>query len=231
LTKPSASVSAQHGATDPTALHQHFLTILPVVQRHGQVYFRHLNAEAKEEAIAEMVALSWCWFLRLIDQEKDASEFPTAIATYAAKAVNSGRRLCGQQKAKDVLSRRAQRRHGFVVEALPASGSRSFESIYGLVHGQQEIDAYEERLRDNSQTPPPDAAAFRLDFPHFLDTLTRRDRQLAMFLSLGHSAKQAAAKFGLSQGRVTQIRQRLCKEWYALHGETAPFEERTAGTH
>ena len=42
---------------------------------------------------------------------------------------------------------------------------------------------------------------------------------------LGHSNKQAAATFRLSPGRVSQIRQRLCREWFARHGEKAPFED------
>ena len=106
---------------------------------------------------------------------------------------------------------------------MPTSTQRSFEDIHALVRGQQELDAYEERLQDNHVTPPPDAAAFRIDFPRFLGTLSERDRDLAMYLSLGHSAKKAAERFGLSPGRITQIRQRLCKEWHGMHGEEAPF--------
>jgi len=44
-------------------------------------------------------------------------------------------------------------------------------------------------------------------------TLTDRDRRLAEFLSLGHSGKHVAHKFGISPGRVTQLRQQWCKEW------------------
>jgi hypothetical protein len=65
----------------------------------------------------------------------------------------------------------------------------------------------------------PDAAAFRLDFPQFLGDLSARDRQLAMFLSLGHSAKKAAERFSLSQGRITQLRQQWCREWQRGQGE------------
>ena len=73
----------------------------------------------------------------------------------------------------------------------------------GASQGQQDVDAYEERLRDNTVTPPPDAAAFRIDWSHFLATLSARDRQLAHFLSLGHAGKAAARKFRLSPDRVT----------------------------
>src|SRR5205823_10466559 len=132
-----------------------------------------------------------------------------------ARAVKSGRRACGMERAEDVMSPVAQQRHSFTLEALPSSTRRSFEALYGLVNGQQDADAYEERLRDNTVTPPPDAAAFRIDWSHFLARLSERDRQLAHFLSLGRRAKVAAKKLKLSPGRVTQLRQQWFKEWLA----------------
>ena len=66
-----------------------------------------------------MVALSWKWFLRLAQRGKDPTQFPSAIASYAARAVRSGRGVCGQENGKDVLSPLAQRRHRFTVGKLP----------------------------------------------------------------------------------------------------------------
>ena len=60
--------------------------------------------------------------------------------------------------------------------------------------------------------------------------MTRRDRRLAVFLSLGYSNKQAAATFQLTRGRVSQLRKHWCRQWYARHGEKAPFEERVRPT-
>jgi hypothetical protein len=60
--------------------------------------------------------------------------------------------------------------------------------------------------------------------------LGRRDRRLAHFLSLGNSAKDAARKFKLSTGRITQLRQQWCREWHALHDEKVPFPRRKIGT-
>jgi hypothetical protein len=97
----------------------------------------------------------------------------------------------------------------------------SHEDSYGEVGAQRRLDAYEERLRDNTITPPLDQAAFRIDWPKFLKTLTHRDRELAHFLSLGHGGKKAADRFGLTPGRVTQLRQRWCREWRLSQGEEA----------
>ena len=209
---PNSSVHA--------AIQAQFLTLLPRLHNHGQIFFRNLKcADQKQDAIQEMVALAWKWFLRLHQRGKDVASFPMVFIFLVARAVRNGRKLCGQAKAKDVLNRATQRRHGFTVYSLIASKRRLFENIYALVHGQHELDAYEDRLRDNTVTPPPDAAAFRLDFPRFLADLPARDRQMAMFLSLGHPAKKAAEKFSLSKGRITQLRQQWCREWQRGQGE------------
>src|SRR5262249_58971261 len=78
-----------------------------------------------EEAVAEMAALAWKWFLRLAEQGKDAADFPATLAAYAARAVRSGRRLCGQERARDVMSPRAQRRKHFAVQPWPDQDSGS----------------------------------------------------------------------------------------------------------
>jgi hypothetical protein len=133
--------------------------VLPRIQTHGEVCFRGILCQhRREEFQAEMVALAWLWFLRLVEKGKDPLDFPTALATYAARAVKSGRRLAGQERSKDAMSPRAQRKHGFAVEPLPSSTRRPFDDVYGTVHGQQELDAFEERLRDNSMARPPSAS-------------------------------------------------------------------------
>src|SRR2546423_5217187 len=224
-----ASTSSLDTST-ASQLHAAFLALLPKLQTHASIYFRDVRCpDPKADKLAECEALAWKWLLRLHEQGKDINQFLMAFIFLVARAVKSGRRACGTERADDVLSPVAQRRHDFTVEALPASTRRSFEALFGLVQGQQHIDAYEERLRDNTITPPPDAAAFRIDWPHFLAILSERDRQLAHFLSLGHRAKVAAQRFKLSPGRITQLRQRWCKEWRACQGEDDATGEHGAG--
>src|SRR4029077_15661571 len=95
---------------------------------------------------------------------------------------------------------------------------------HAVVKGQQALDAYEERLADNTVSPPPEAAAVRIHFPRFLADLSPRDRELAMYLSLGHGGKRAAARFGVSAGRVSQLRRR-----WATGGRRIPGGGSTAG--
>jgi hypothetical protein len=165
------------------------------------------------------MALAWKWLIRLHERGKDAALFPSALATFAARAVASGRRLCGQERAKDVLSPRAQRRHSFAVEPLPSSTRRPFDDFYGTVHGQQELDAFEERLRDNTMTPPPDAAAFRIDFPSWLKTRTERDRRIIDDMIQDEGTMDLANRHGISPSRVSQLRREFKEDWDRFCGE------------
>ena len=66
-------------------LHAGFLAILPRIQRHAHVYFRHLRPERKQEMVAEALAQAWKWYRRPVEHGKDVATFPSALATYAAR--------------------------------------------------------------------------------------------------------------------------------------------------
>ena len=185
----------------PQTAQQAFLVILPRLKLHGKVYFRHVkDPERREEAICEMIALAWGWFLRLAQRGKDATQFASVLATYAARAVRSGRRLCGQEKARDVLSPLAQRRRGFRVGTLPQQSSL-------------EGNVLDEALHDNTITPVVEQVHFRLDFPRWRGRRCARDRSLIDDLMVGGRAHEMARKYGLSRSRVSQLRGQFFQDW------------------
>src|SRR5262249_32640259 len=187
-----------------------------------RVWFRGLKCpDTRQDCICEMLALAWRWFLLLIAQGKDPLQFPSALADFAARAVKAGRRLCGKHKGKDVLNPLAQRRHDFVVEALPVSTRRSHESRYSVPLGQQAQDALEERLHDNAQTPVPEQVVFRLDFPVWVGSRSERDRRIIDDLLQGERTLDVADKYGLSPGRVSQLRREFMASWERFCDEEA----------
>jgi hypothetical protein len=198
-----------------------FLTdVLPRVEQHGRVYFRHVKCpDRKEELLAEMGGLAWKWFVGLVQKDKNVLDFVSALANYAARAVNSGRRVCGHERKRDVLSPVAQRLHNFAIEALPQATSTSHECLYASPHGQERLDAFEERLRDNTLTPVPDQVVFRIDFPLWRCTRTERDRRVIDALMAGWRTKDVSQKFGLSPGRVSQLRRDFLEDWRRYCGE------------
>ena len=186
-TTPAATPAAE-------SLEAVFLSVvLPRVLSHAEVIFRGVRCpHQRAECVAEAIALSWLWCLRLAAQGRDVARFPTAVATFAARAVRSGRRLTGQEKSKDTLSPVARYRHGFAVCSLPARSS-----LFG--------NAFDEALRDNTRTPPDEQAAFRADWPAWLATRSARDRRLIADLALGERTLDAARKHGLSPDRKSVV--------------------------
>lgn len=178
-----------------------FLALLPRIQRHADVVFRHLRCpHRKEELLAEAVALAWLWVLRLVEQNKDITAFPSAIATFACRAARFGRRLCGQDSVRDVLSPLAQRRKGFVVNPLQDNST-----LTGNV--------YDEALQDNMHTSPDEQAIFRIDFPAWLASLHERKRRVAEDLMVGETTTSASRKHKMSPGRISQLRREFHTDW------------------
>jgi hypothetical protein len=188
-------------------LHAAFLAILPRIELHGRVYFRHVRCpHRRADCVAEMVALCWKWFLRLVERGKDPALFPATLATYAARHVRSGRRVCGMERGKDALSPLAQTRHDFVVEKLPDVSTLS-------------ANPFAEALRDNTRTPPPEQAAFRIDFPAWLQTLTARERRLVRAMAHNERTLDLSKEFELSPARVSQLRREFHDDWRRFCGD------------
>jgi hypothetical protein len=193
------------------ALHARFLSILPRIETHASIVFRHVRCPHRQaDCIQETVSLAWKWFVRLASRGKDACQFPSTLATYAARAVKSGRRVCGQEKAKDVLSPLAQQRHSFVVSTLPQ-------------HSTLSTNPFSEALADNTKSPPDEQAAFRMDFPAWLVTLGDRNRRIAEDLALGHRTKELATMHRITEGRVSQLRREFYLTWLLFHGERVTY--------
>ena len=134
----------------PASFHAQFLALLPKIERHAQIYFRDIRCpDKKADKIADTVALAWKWYGRLVERGKDINKFPMAFVFLVARAVKSGRRVCGQEKANDAMNEQTQRKQAFRVEPLPSSIAGPMSS-----HDRpaSETDLFEERLQD-SETP------------------------------------------------------------------------------
>jgi hypothetical protein len=208
----SAPTTATSSSPDIVQVQSTFLNIvLPMVQSHARVSFRHLKCPHKRaDAVQEMIALSWQWHVRLAEQGRDAAEYPSALATFAARAVRSGRKLAGMDRINDALSPLAQRTRGFCVSSLPDGSSLKGNPLDVALH-------------DNRRSPVPDQVAFRNDFPRWLDTLSNRDRRLAEDLMVGDSTQEVASRFGLSQSRVSQLRRDFQINWARYCGDVPPL--------
>jgi hypothetical protein len=80
-----------------------------------------------------------------------------------------------------------------------------------------------EALIDNTQSPVPEQVCFRCDMPAWLDTLSERNRSITEDLMVGERTLDVADKYGVSPGRISQLRRELCRDWQTFCGDfTSP---------
>lgn len=177
-----------------------FMKLLPAIERHARCAFRVLDAEARDDAVAEVLANAVCAYQRLHERNELQRAFATTLAKFAIKSYWSGRRCGTSQCSHDVFSSQAKQVAAYEVRTLGTPGELSTEWSQCLV--------------DNRLTSVPNQVAFRMDFPRWLRGLSLRDRNIAERLSLGYSTKEVAAEFGMSSGRVSQLRREFSYSWY-----------------
>lgn len=204
-----------------------FLRLMSKVRSHARFAFRGVRCTTRKEEVAqEAVALAWKWFARLHERGKDVSQFETAFVVLVVRAVCAGRRLCGHEKTRDVLSPVAQRRHGFRVDSLSATAQPLLGRCPSRVDSRSEAATLAERLSDNPRTPVPDQAAFRVDFAHWRETLREFDRRILDRLMRDERTMDVALAFRLSPARISQLRRRYAASWDAFCGEPANSHNR-----
>ena len=63
---------------------------------------------------------------------------------------------------------------------------------------------------------------FRLDFPAWRASRTERDRRILDDLMVGERTLEVAGKYGLSPGRVSQLRREFLADWHRFCGDLPP---------
>jgi DNA-directed RNA polymerase specialized sigma24 family protein len=188
-------------------LHAAFLAELPRFAAHARLATRHVACpDTRADLVAETLALAWRQFARLHRRGKDPGAFVTTLALRCSQAVRAGRRLVRSDGARDALSPVARARHGFAVERLP--------------HPRCDAPHLATALADDTRTPVPDQAAFRLDFPRWRAGFRPRTRAVLDALAVGGRTGEVARRFGLSQGRVSQLRRVFAVKWKQFHEVT-----------
>jgi hypothetical protein len=176
-----------------------FVTMLPEIQQRLRRAFRHLDAEAREDAAEEAVIHSLLSYARLHDQGRAEAATASTLAWYAALAVKRGRPAGGHMNGKEPLSRYAQVGNGIQIE--------------------QRYGNWLELLVEDKRASVPDQVAAKMDVGAWFATLTQRMRQIAKDLALGCSTSEVAGKHGLSPGRISQLRRTLEESWSTFQGE------------
>ena len=189
--------------------HARFLLMLPAIRQHAEIHFRNLGHELRQELIQETIARSLSDYLRLRARGKEHVGQAGPLARYAVAQVSHGRKVGGRLNVRDVSSTYCQRRKHIKLQSLS---------------GKELDGAWNDVLADDRRWTPADAAAARMDVAEWLNTLPDRTRALAERLALGESTQNAAQLFGISCGRVSQLRRELERGWRRFQGELSPAQ-------
>jgi hypothetical protein len=182
-----------------------FIAMIPVITRYSATCFRHLDAEAREDAVAEIVANCFRAYVRLVELNKEDLVYPAVLASFAVRQYRDGRRVGSKLNKNDISSPYCQRFKRINVERLDRHDKRA--------GGWQEV------LAEDRHAGPADTAASRIDFSDWLASLPSRDRRIAEQLGSGERAREVAEQFGVSASRVSQLRRELMENWQLFHSE------------
>src|SRR5450755_1915473 len=183
-----------------------FLQVLPAVLTHAKIQFRRLGAQRREEAIQETIATACVNYQLAAAQGKLNVIRPGSLADFAVKHVRAGRHVGGHQDgARDVMSPVCQRRHE--VEVVSYDRYRFPASL------RNGTDGWRQLVLADRKVPVPDLAAFRLDFGQWFQMRSRRDRSIISALIAGEQPSVVADRFGITRGRVSQLRRRYEQDW------------------
>ena len=198
---PSVGVATPCKST----FHREFLSLLPTIRRHARICFRRLGAEAREEAIQAALAHAWVGFKRLAERDRLQAAFATPLTRYAVARVWAGRHVGARLNANDVTSIALRRRRWICIERL--------------AEFHEEDASWREILVEDRRASPADVAATRIDFQAWLIGLPGHLRLMAETLATGEATAVAASRFGVTPGRVSQVRRELQRAWRRFQGD------------
>lgn len=182
-----------------------FEAMLPEIRLFAWASFRYLEREAREEAVQDATAHALQTFRRLVELGKTEIAYPAALARCGVLRVKDGRRVGGRRNGQDVLSEHHQQKKDTTVERLDRFDEQ---------RGSWQHIAVEDR-----HAGPAEVACLRIDFAEWLDLQPKRDRKVAESLAIGHTPREVAGRFKITQARVSQLRRALRKSWQAFQGE------------
>jgi hypothetical protein len=180
--------------------------MLPAIVTHAKIVFRHLDPEAKEEALQETVCNACRAVARLAELGKLDLAYGSVLAHFAVSQVKDGRQVGCSLNSNDILSRRCQQLKHVKIERID--------------HFNEEENGWRQAVViDTRSSPVPEIVAFRCDFSDWLASLPRRDCHIAESLAIGNRTGEVAKQFDVSEGRVSQLRRELAESWWAFVGD------------
>ena len=183
---------------------ERFMQMLPQICKQAEVACRMLGVEARQEFVQSVIADAFVAFARLAELGRVNIAYPTPLAQFAIRHVRSGRIVGTPRNVQDVGSKYGQVAQGIRVQRL----DRRYAD-----------GCWREILVEDHRTGPAETAAARLDIAAWFASLPLRNRAVASALASGDGTGEVAAANGLSESRVSQLRNELQTSWLSFQNE------------
>jgi len=193
---------AVNNERNETSWQSSFVIMLPEIEQKLRLAFCRLDPEAREDAIEEGVVHSLLAYVRLDKQGRADVAKPSSLAWYSSRQVKRGRPACGRMNGKEPLSRYGQISNEITIERQTSNW----------------IDA----IVEDKRAAVADQVAAKMDVGAWFATLTKQMKEIAKDLAFGCSTSEVAKKYGVTAGRISQLRRVLEESWAAFQGEAAP---------
>lgn len=197
----------------PGAARQYFTGILPSLERRAMTAFSYLDPDAREEAVAETVAICWKDYVGCLGKGKRVT--PGNLAYYAVKHVREGNLFNGKQ-TRDVMGDRARILGRAHVESIYRA-----DSVDGWCDDGSWHEHAEALIDRRTWERPPEVARIRIDYGDFLnrDGLTYQQRRTFELLADGYRPSEIADELGVARAQVSQLKRTLGKKLRSFYGE------------
>ena len=99
------AIARQSASSVPLQVpHERFEELLPVIRRDADFAFRHLRADARDEAVADVLAYCWTAYYRLAELGRLNLVYAGALARFGISRARDGRRVgCLRERARRVV--------------------------------------------------------------------------------------------------------------------------------
>jgi hypothetical protein len=161
-------------------------------QNKARAYFSDCKPEAKDEAIANSLFLTWRYLVALVERGKADDRLLTSVFYFSCRQTRSGRTI-RETRSRDLFE-------------LAHKGDQVI--VRGL-----DLDAYV-----NRRTSVPDTVAFKVDTRAWLDSLTEEQRRRALDLAEGRSTQECAQRWNVSEPAVSFTRRALERSYRRFNG-------------
>ncbi len=178
--------SAHHSPLTLDQARERFEQRFNEFQCKAKTYFQDYKPEAKDEALANSLFLTWHHFVSLVKSGKADDALLLSTFYYSCRQTRSGRMMRAVKGSKS--------------RELWDHASKSGEAIVTGVDWEAFV---------SKRNTVPDIVAFRVDTQDWLDSLTESQRQRAMDLADGSSTKELAMRWNVSAPAVSLYRRQL----------------------